>query len=147
MKKLKLLIAITLCLSCQKEEANDYTIVEADLISAESTSVSKTGDSAQEEIVAKNAIINHSTSPVELRWIRETKVVPSNWEMAVCDTNACYFPSVDSADFELEALGSARLWAYFYPEGEKGEGESQIRVFPINDRANAITIRYSATAN
>lgn len=149
MKNIRTISAL-LCLgflACQKAENKNEDLPTNDFqIEASSSNVSKTGVASDEEIVAKSSVRNLSTETIKIRWLRVSKIVSPNWEMAVCDTNACYFPSVDSADFEIPAQKSARLWAYFYPSGNTGSGSSEVRVFDPNNRTQFITIKYQALA-
>lgn len=142
----KTLIFTALCLmfiGCTKDEAVE---VETSMVSFSiiDNDVSQSGMLGDEEVVAKSRLKNNTDRDINIKWKRTVKAIPKTWETAVCDTNACYFPGIDSASFILPANGSARMWAYFYPQNSSGTGYVEITVLDAENPNESQVVKYTA---
>jgi hypothetical protein len=116
--------------------AQDFTLT---------ASASVSGLNTDFELVAKGRISNTSTDSV-FRWVRTSKTLTSGWESSVCDTNACYFPQVDSAEVTIPPGKTSKLDMYFYPDGIAGQGQVEVKLFLVSNRAQFVTAVYSGVA-
>jgi len=116
--------------------AQNFTLTPTATISGQNTDF---------ELVAKGRIVNLSSDSV-FRWVRTSKALASGWESSVCDTNACYFPEVDSAEVNIQPGKSSKLDIFFYPDGQAGTGEVEVKLFLMANRNEFLTARYSAIA-
>ena len=107
--------------------------------------VTKVIDPTQADIAIYARIQNSSDFPLNVRWIREVNSLPAGWASAVCDTNQCYLPRVDSADFRIEANADAPIIPHIYPDGTPGSGQVSVRVFEIDERSNSAMATFQLT--
>ncbi|MFK8055375.1 MAG: T9SS type A sorting domain-containing protein [Saprospiraceae bacterium] len=112
-------------------------------LSFEHAVVEKPADPAIGDISAYNRIINSGNLPIRARWIREVNDVPGAWQSAICDTNQCYLPRIDSADFTIPANTDSPITPHIYPDGTAGSAQVTIRVIDIDDRRNNAVSTFS----
>ncbi|MCB0631883.1 MAG: T9SS type A sorting domain-containing protein [Saprospiraceae bacterium] len=93
------------------------------------------------QVVGYGRVKNEADETRTYRWIRTIRSLSDGWETAVCDTNLCYLPFVDSMEFELSAQLEANLNVYVYPNGVAGSAVVDVRVVDVNNP------EYSATAS
>lgn len=67
------------------------------------------------------------------RWVRVNKNLSSGITSAICDNNTCYGPDDDSAEFYMEAMDTFSMICYFYPAGNCGQNDIELKVFKVND--------------
>ncbi len=118
-------------------------IGSAQTLSFESALVTEPADPAIGDISTHNRIINSGSNPVRARWIREVNDLPSGWLSAICDTNQCYLPRIDSADFIIQANSSSPIIPHIYPDGSAGDAQVTVRVVDIDDRSNNAVSTFS----
>jgi hypothetical protein len=95
-------------------------------------------DSSQ--VIGYGRVRNEADETRTYRWVRTIRSLSDGWETAVCDTNLCYLPFVDSMEFELSAQLEANLNVYVYPNGLEGSAVVEVRVVDVSNP------EYSATA-
>lgn len=105
--------------------------------------VTQVVDPSIDDVAAYVTLLNESDRRYAVRWVREVNDLPGGWMSAVCDTNQCYLPQVDSADFQIAANGSTRIIPHIYPDGTAGEAQMTIRVFEINNRDNDAVVTFN----
>lgn len=143
MKNALFVLSIFFVFGCSQKTVDIPQVNKIDVLKS---SVENNGIASDEEIVVRSSIKNLTNDLVEVKWKRIVKNVPKGWEMAVCDTNACYFPQIDSATFDLPPNRSTRLWAYFYPGDSIGQGTAQIQVYAVSQPQKRFVISYKASA-
>ncbi len=104
--------------------------------------VEKPVDPAISDVKAQARVLNNDGRRLLVRWIREVNDVPAGWSSAICDTNQCYLPQVDSADFSISPNSSAPIEPHVYPDGSRGDAQITVRVFEIADRTNSATATF-----
>ncbi len=145
MKNAIYLQLLVVLFACSKKESSSID-TKSPKITVEMLDVEQLGTATEDEIVVKSSVKNISNEVVTVKWKRILKNVSVGWEMAVCDTNACYFPQVDSAYFEIPPFKSAKLSAYFYPDSKTGQGVAQIKIYAISQPSLCKVIEYKAIA-
>lgn len=67
------------------------------------------------------------------RWVRVNKNLSNGITSAICDNNTCYGPDDDSAQFFMEAMDTFSMICYFYPAGNCGQNDIELKVYKVND--------------
>lgn len=117
--------------------------VNAQGLRFENTIVEQVVDPSLDDIPAYVRLLNESDRTMNVRWVREVNDLPAGWESAVCDTNQCYLPRVDSAEFRIVANGNYPIIPHLYPDGTSGEAQMTIRVFEVIDRSNDAVVTFN----
>jgi len=112
-------------------------------LSFEQALVTTEADPSIGDIPSYNRIINSGNIPIRARWIREVNDLPAGWASAVCDTNQCYVPTVDSAEFTIPANSDSPIIPHIYPDGSAGNAQVTIRVVDRDDRRNNAVSTFS----
>jgi len=112
-------------------------------LSFEKAVVEQPADPSIGDIAAYNRIQNSGNLPVRARWIREVNDVPAGWESAICDTNQCYLPRIDSAEFTIQPNSDAPIIPHIYPDGTPGSAQITVRIVDIDDRRNTAVSTFS----
>ena len=99
-------------------------------------------DVSESDVILHTEVTHNSSKQMNLRWVRDYLGTAKGWQSAVCDTNACYGPEVDSADFVLYPGDTGRMDVYFYPNGIKGYGLAKLRVFEIANPSSFVANYY-----
>ena len=107
------------------------------------TTVTAVANATDTDVKAEARIVNPSNARVAARWIREVNALPGGWASAICDTNQCYTPRVDSADFSIGADEDAPIQPHVYPDGTAGDAQVTVRVIDIANRANNAVATFS----
>lgn len=95
------------------------------------------------DIPAETTIVNPTSTPLVVRWIREVNSLPRNWQSAICDINLCYLPTVDSAEFTIPANSSSPIIVHVYPDGPGVEAQVTLRILEVADRSNNAVATFS----
>lgn len=97
-------------------------------------------DSAQ--VIGYGRVKNNVDENKTYRWIRTVRSLSNDWETAVCDTNLCYLPNVDSADFDLGPMAEANMDVYIYPMGNTGSAVVEVQVIDLSNTDNVANAVY-----
>lgn len=103
-------------------------------------------ESSKYDITTYSYITNNETSTVKYRWKRIRNVKIKEWKTAVCDIVTCYTPTVDSADFDLNAGQKGPLQGHFYPSNTAGNDTLLVIVFKVSNPAEVDTVHFYASA-
>ncbi len=66
-------------------------------------------------------------------WEKKVIEKTESWDVAVCDINNCYFPSVDSKSVVLAAGASSNLDVHAYPNGTPGYAIVEMKCYDSAD--------------
>lgn len=97
-------------------------------------------DSAQ--VIGYGRVKNEANETRTYRWVRTVRALTDGWETAVCDTNLCYLPHIDSMEFELSAQLEANLNVYVYPNGNTGSAVVDLLVKDVNNPEHTASATY-----
>jgi hypothetical protein len=92
-------------------------------------------DHTKFETVAHSFLTNNSDEEVTIRWSRKVINSTVGWESAICDNNACYATTVDSALMSV-ILGpgdSTNLDVHIRPNGIEGSAHIDLVAYNINN--------------
>ena len=112
-------------------------------LSFEESIVEQPADPSIGDIPSYNRIINSGNLPIRARWIREVNDLPAGWASAICDTNQCYLPRIDSAEFTIPANSDSPITPHIYPDGTPGDAQITVRIVDIDDRRNNAVSTFS----
>ena len=91
-------------------------------------------------------INNHNTvTSVQggtFEWVRDIVEVTEGWQIAVCDVNLCYLPSVGNREFEMTAGQVGTMDVHAYTDGGEGAAEVKMTVTDVNDASNTTSATY-----
>jgi hypothetical protein len=93
------------------------------------------------QAIGYGRVKNNADETRTYRWVRTIRSLSEGWETAVCDTNLCYLPFVDSMEFDLSAQLEANLNVYVYPNELEGSAIVEVKVVDVNNpeyTANAV---------
>lgn len=94
------------------------------------------------QVIGYSRVKNNADVTRTYRWIRTVRSVSEGWETAVCDTNLCYLPHVDSMEFELSAQLEANLNVYVYPNELEGSAIVEVKVVDVDNPDHSATAVY-----
>lgn len=90
---------------------------------------------------------NNTLQTLSMKWIRIENTLPSNWESSVCDPNACYLTTKDSAAFSLPKVGFNNIInVHFYPNNTEGTGTTKVKVFQTSNRNAYVVLNFTGVA-
>ncbi len=127
---MRLALLIFLVLGCS------WVSAQSDRLRFDQPFVTKTFDHATGDISAVNRIFNASARPVRARWVREVVEIPRGWNVAVSDGTQENSYRVDSADFVIDAYGSAPITPHVAAGLGEGNVQVTVRVFEVQNRRN-----------
>jgi hypothetical protein len=93
-----------------------------------SDSVSIVAPLGEAVLLARNQLVNGGAQPASYRWRKTIVSTTQGWSFAVCDSNACHPPAVDSMWLDLPAGGSSRLDVQAFPDRIAGTAEVTVEV-------------------
>jgi hypothetical protein len=105
------------------------------------------GPATEFEIVAYANVINNGENPVNLRWVKLNNNIVSGWSSTICDVNACYPSTTDSADFTLAARATGNVDGHFYPNNVVGNGTMRVRIYEVGNPSNQLFITFIGSTN
>ncbi len=94
------------------------------------------------QVIGYSRVKNNADATRTYRWVRTVRSLSEGWETAVCDTNLCYLPHVDSMEFELSAQLEANLNVYVYPNELEGSAIVEVKVFDVDNPEHSATAVY-----
>ncbi len=113
-----------------------WASAQSDRLRFDQPFVTKTFDQSTGDISAVNRVFNSTSRPVRARWVREVIEIPRGWSVAVSDGTQENSYRVDSADFVIEAYGSAPITPHVAAAIGDGNVQVTIRVFEVQNRRN-----------
>lgn len=122
-------------------------LVQAQVVLQGNDTVYTNGPATEFEIVAYANIINNGENPVNLRWVKINNNIASGWTSTICDVNACYPSTTDSADFTLAARATGNVDGHFYPNNVVGAGTLRVRVYEVGNPSNQLFITFIGSTN
>ena len=99
----------------------------------------------QFDIVAEVDMKNNSDSAKTYSWTK-LKSNMGSWEVAICDKNNCYLPSITTQQFTLSASEKGIMNAHFYPAGVAGEGVLILQLKNLNEANDTANVVYKVKA-
>ncbi len=81
-------------------------------------------------------IYNSTSDSLHLRWHRVNTSVHQSWISSVCDNNACYSSTQDSADFIISPNDSGFIELTVNGYNEVGNGVIDVQIYRLNDSIN-----------
>lgn len=95
------------------------------------------------QAIGYGRVKNNADETRTYRWVRTIRSISEGWETAVCDTNLCYLPYVDSMEFELSAQLEANMNVYVYPNDLEGSAVVEVKVVDVaNPEVSASAVYY-----
>lgn len=94
------------------------------------------------QVIGYGRVKNLASTTRTYRWTRQVRLLSEGWEAAVCDTNLCYLPTVETATFELAPDLEANMDVYIYPNGLSGEAIVEVTVTDEADENITATATY-----
>lgn len=94
------------------------------------------------QAIGYSRVKNNANETRTFRWVRTIRSLSDSWETAVCDTNLCYLPHVDSMEFELSAQLEANMNVYVYPNEVEGSAIVEVKVVDVDNPDNTATAVY-----
>ena len=85
------------------------------------------------QAIGYSRVKNNTNETRTYRWVRSIRSLSEGWETAVCDTNLCYLPHVDSMEFELAAQLEANMNVYVYPNEVEGSAIVEVKVVDVDN--------------
>lgn len=85
------------------------------------------------QVIGHGRITNLAAETRTYRWTRQVRLLSEGWEAAVCDTNLCYVPTVETATVEMTPGLEANMDVYIYPNGRSGEAIVEVMVVDVDD--------------
>lgn len=123
------LVLLSLNLSAQLTITPDPAIVE-------------NVDITKSEVIASGVIKNGFDEAKDLVWTRKVLMLSEGWTTAVCDKNACYLTTTETAEFNLAAGEENTMNVYIYPENNEGMAIVEVTVTDKNDENISVTGTY-----
>ena len=99
----------------------------------------------QEELNAANdneghsTVTNPSSTAKRFKWERNVLNITTGWESAVCDKIRCYFPHVNTAEFDLDPMEGGDMIVHVYPNQIVGSASIEVKITDTSDVNNTIT--------
>jgi len=99
------------------------------------------------DVAAYSFIINQTGDSANYVWERNVIELTEGWLTAVCDVNTCHFPSVEFAEFGLEADSAGTLDVHVYtnyvnPAGVSGAAIIEVTVTNLIDSEDTAQATY-----
>ncbi|MCB0517498.1 MAG: T9SS type A sorting domain-containing protein [Lewinellaceae bacterium] len=113
-------------------------------VAIENDSTYTTVPSGSVDVAAHNTIDNNSNQQKTFQWVRTVISAPAEWTSGVCDKNLCYFETVSTKQFVMEAQETgATLDLHLYPNNYyAGLGVFELTVSEVADPANSASAIY-----
>ena len=91
------------------------------------------------ELVGKADVKNISTTTKTIVWVKKEVLLPSTWQVSVCEFGSCFPNTVFRGQFQLKTNEIMELSMHHYPNGDIGVAETQLEYFDLADS----TTRYN----
>ncbi len=90
-------------------------------------------DITKSEVIAAGTIKNGFDIAKDFVWTRKVTMLSEGWTTAVCDKNACYLTTTETAEFNLAAGEENTMNVYIYPENNEGMAIVEVMVQDKSD--------------
>jgi Secretion system C-terminal sorting domain len=104
--------------------------------------VSKQVHADSADVFAHSVIKNSAATAKTFRWERTIRSVTAGWDIAICDKNLCYLPSVSTRDVVLGAGEEGRMDVHIYPNRVVGAAVVEVKVTEVGNNNNTTTAVY-----
>ncbi|MEO0042095.1 MAG: hypothetical protein RL329_1543 [Bacteroidota bacterium] len=94
------------------------------------------------DVFAHTVVKNNATSSKTFRWERTIRSATMGWDIAICDKNLCYLPSVSTRDMTLSAGEEGRMDVHIYPNRVVGAAVIEVKVTEVGNNSNTSTCIY-----
>ena len=74
-----------------------------------------------QEIIDYGLMINNADAATQFRWVKEVLYIPDNWDVAFCDKQRCWLPTVDEGTVSLDAGESGTADVHIYTNTAPGD--------------------------
>ena len=98
------------------------------------------------EIVDTGYVTNLTGSAIRIKLQRTATNLPSGWQTAICDINACYPPEIDTAVADYPP-GTSEVTLHFYPHHVFGQGTMNIKAIKVSNPSENYTLTFGAELN
>ncbi len=85
------------------------------------------------EGIGHSVITNTAATARSLKWTRSIVEMTEGWNVAVCDKNQCYIPTVTTREFNLEPSEGGTMDVHVYPNGISGSAIIEVLIEDVND--------------
>ncbi|WP_020535988.1 T9SS type A sorting domain-containing protein [Lewinella cohaerens] len=133
--KQNILLLLALCLTS--------SIVVAQNIEFSETPVIVSNIAASDfEGIAHSTVTNTADASRNFTWVRNVLEITDGWQTAVCDNVQCYFPTVGTENFVLDANTAGTMDIHAYPNGVDGSAVVEIVVTDSDDSSLTMSNLY-----
>jgi Secretion system C-terminal sorting domain len=94
------------------------------------------------DVFLHSLIKNNAATTKTFRWERTIRSATAGWDIAICDKNLCYTPSVSTQNITLTTNEEARMDVHIYPNHNMGAAVVEIKVTEIENNNNTATTVY-----
>ncbi|NEN21886.1 T9SS type A sorting domain-containing protein [Cryomorpha ignava] len=94
------------------------------------------------EGIGHSFITNGFDFNLVLTWSLTVVEMTPGWQVAVCDVNQCYLPTVTMMDFSLGAGEDGTMDVHVYPNNFEGQAIIEVEVYQSNDSTNTTSATY-----
>jgi hypothetical protein len=94
------------------------------------------------DVYAHSLIKNNAATTKIFRWERIIRSATAGWDIAICDKNLCYLPSINTRDLTLTGGEEARMDVHIYPNRNVGAAVVEVKVTEVGNNANTVTSVY-----
>jgi hypothetical protein len=105
-------------------------------------SASKQVHADSADVYLHSLIKNNAATSKTFRWERTIRSATAGWDVAICDKNLCYTPSVSTQNITLATNEEARMDVHIYPNRNVGAAVVEIKVTEIGNNNNTTTSVY-----
>lgn len=87
-------------------------------------------DVTTEDVSIHTTVTNNASLTRTYVWERTIITKPMDWASAVCDTNLCYLPHIETAEFSLASGVTGPIIVHVYPDAvEAGNASVSVKVY------------------
>ena len=98
------------------------------------------------EVVDTGYVTNLTGSAIRIKLQRTAVNLPSGWQTAICDINACYPPEIDTAVADYPP-GTSEVTLHFYTHSVYGQGTMTIKAIKVSNPSENYTLTFGAELN
>lgn len=117
-------------ISAQNFEFNISPVVTLDIASSDF------------EGIGHSTVINTGTVDQNLRWDKNIVEITDQWQVAVCDKNQCFPPTVNTRNFSLVPDEAGTIDVHAYPNSQDGSAIVEIVITNTDDESQNISNLY-----
>lgn len=98
------------------------------------------------DVVDTGFVTNMTSSAIRIKLQRIAVNLPSGWQTAICDINACYPPEIDTAVANYPP-GTSEVTFHFYTHSVFGQGTMTIKALKVSNPTENYTLTFGARLN